>query len=149
MWGTILRDWTEFVFYVIGIGAAILSVWQFRRNSKQERIRWMFEMHRRFYAEAGLGAMRMKIDEGDTQFVQEEKDTALLGQLDNYLNFFEFLAYLWSQKQLSKAEILAMFEFPLKDLSANTSVLDYIWKWGYEWLGELLKELGYPRVHEA
>lgn len=148
MCGTELLAWTEFVFYVVGIGAAVLSVWQYRQNSKQERIRWMFEMHRRFYADAGLCAMRMKIDEGDTRFVQEE-DANLLGQLDNYLNFFEFLAYLWSQKQLSKAEILAMFELPLTDLSANSSVLEYIWKWGYEWLGELLKELGYPRTHEA
>lgn len=102
-----------------------------------------FDLHQRFYSDPTLAEIRIRIEESQTASVPEEKDLLLLAKLDSYLNFCEFVAYLRRENQLNPGEIKAMFEYPLKSLAKNSDVLNYIWKYGYEWLSELLKELGY------
>lgn len=87
--------------------------------------------------------MRVRVDWGDTAFVREDKDTGLLSDLDNFLNFFEFLAYLRRRNELKLSEIQAMFAYPLSTIAKDNAVLEYLRKWGYEELDALLKELRY------
>lgn len=147
MWPSTLGQWIAIIAYVIGAVAAIFSVRQYRKNSKQTRIRWLFDLHQRFYSDPALAEVRILIEENKTGFVREEEDLPLLAKLDSYLNFFEFVAYLRRQNELQIAEITALFEYPLKSLASNSDVLNYVWKYGYEWLSELLKELGYPKEY--
>lgn len=137
------KDCLEIVTYFVGIAVAGGSLWTYRRNSARERTRWLFELYQRFYEQAALRDMRVRIDWGDTAFVQEEKDASLLGDLDNFLNFFEFLAYLRKQRELQLREIQAMFAYPLSTISKDKAILAYLRKYGYEELDALLKELRY------
>ena len=145
MWPHTILKWVSFFAYMIGAAAAISSLLQYRKNSKQARIRWLLELHQRFYSEPPLAEIRILIEEGKTDFVREEQNLSLLANLDSYLNFFEFVGYLHLQKELDITEIKAMFDYPLQSIAKNGDVLNYVWKYGYEWLRELLKELGYPK----
>jgi hypothetical protein len=129
--------------YLVGFAAALGSLWQYRQNSIRERTRWLFELYRRFYEDTSLKAMRIRIDWGDTGFIAEEKDSDLLGDLDNFLNFFEFVAFLKKRSEITVEEIRAMFEYPLKMIAVNGATLAYVRKYGYEELDALLKELRY------
>ncbi|MGH9789570.1 MAG: hypothetical protein ACRD5W_00045 [Candidatus Acidiferrales bacterium] len=137
------KDFLQIVTYVVAIFAAGASWWQYRRNSARERTRWLFELYQRLYEHPALKDMRVRIDWGDTAFVQEEKDASLFGDLDNFLNFFEFLAYLRKQKELHLREIQAMFAYALSTISKDKAVLAYLRKYGYEELDALLKEMRY------
>jgi hypothetical protein len=75
------------------MGAAIFSVWQYRRNSRRERTRWIYDLYRRFWEQPALRKMRERIDWGDTAFLETE-DKEELSDFDDYLNFFEFIGYL-------------------------------------------------------
>lgn len=141
-----METWIEalqIAAYLVGFAAALGSLWQYRQNSIRKRTRWLFELYRRFYEDTSLKAMRIRIDWGDTGFISEEKDSQLLGELDNFLNFFEFLAFLKKRREVTPEEVKAMFEYPLKMLATNGTVLAYIRKYGYEELDALLKELRY------
>lgn len=141
-----MRTWLDVlqvVAYLVGFVAALGSLWQYRSNSVRERTCWLFELYRRFYEESALKSMRIRIDWGDTAFISDEKDSQLLGELDNFLNFFEFLAFLKKRGEITSDEVKAMFEYPLKVVAANGAVLAYVKKYGYEELDALLKELRY------
>jgi len=139
-----IKDWIEIAAYVVAILAALASYLQYRRNSIRERTRWLFELYQRFYEQKTLKAMRIRLDSHDTQFVSEEKDLDLLGELDDFLNFFEFIAYLWKKGELQLEEVRALFAYPLRTIAEDEAVMVYVSKYGYDDdLGALLKELGY------
>ena len=140
---TVIKECLEIAAYIIAILAAVGSVWQYRRNSLRERSRWLFELYQRFYEQKTLKAMRIRLDSHDTKFVTEEKDLDLLGDLDDFLNFFELIAYLWKKGELQIEEVQAMFAYPLRTIVEDEAVMVYVSKYGYdEDLGVLLKELG-------
>ncbi len=73
------------------MAGAVVALWSLRqyfRNSKRERIRWLFDLYHRFYEDAALKQMRMRIDWGDTSFATGEENRQLLQELDDYLTFF-------------------------------------------------------------
>lgn len=137
------KDTLQIVAYFVAIFTAGFSLWQYRRNSARERTRWLFELYQRFYEQPMLRTMRIRIDEHNTEFAAEVKDSELLGDLDNFLNFFEFVAFLRKQGEIKSVEVNAMFAYPLSTLATDKNVLAYIRRYGYEELNALLKELGY------
>ncbi|MGI0085792.1 MAG: hypothetical protein ACREBQ_11995, partial [Nitrososphaerales archaeon] len=44
----------------------------------------------------------------------------------DYLNFFEFLAYLEESRQVERAEILGIFDYYVKNLKSSPAVIAYI-----------------------
>lgn len=142
---TSLKDWVQTCSYLVGAIVALWSLRQYFRNSARERIRWLFDLYHRFYEDASLKQMRIRIDWGDTGFVSEEKDRQLMQEFDDYLNFFEFLAYLLKRGEIKHEEVLAMFDYPLRRIAEDRAVSKYVLRpeYGYEELRDLLKELGY------
>jgi hypothetical protein len=138
-----LDQWLQGATYVIAILAALGSLWQYRRNSKRERTRWLFELYQRFYDQNNLKAMRVRIDGGDTKFITEGRDNFLLADLDDFLNFFELIAYLQKRDDLLRKEVLVMFEYPLRMIAQDQAVFGYVSQYGYDELRGLLKELEY------
>lgn len=61
-----------------------------------------------------------------------------LSELDDFLNFFEFIAYLEKSGQLKRAEIQDIFGYPLDRISSNTALKEYISTYGYENLTKYL-----------
>jgi hypothetical protein len=137
-----LKDWLEVAAYVVAILAAGGSWWQYRRNSARERTRWLFELYQRFYGSPGLQDMFSRIDWAETSFIEQEKPK-LLQKLDEYLNFFEFVAILHKRKELKKDEIVDMFDYPLRKIAQDQPIIKYLRRNGYEQLDALLKDLRY------
>ena len=142
-----MKTTAEFLLAVVGILAAAVAGWTYWKNSKRERTRWLFELYQRFYEREELKPMRARIESGETGFAKEEKDSALLEQLDDYLNFFEFIAYLHERNELKKEEVAAMFDYPLRKIARDEAVSQYLSQpeYGYEGVRELLKDLGYAK----
>ena len=111
---------------VAGVGAAFCALWVYWTNSRRERARWAESLYARFYEKPELKAVREQLDcaPGDptvTELVAKEH-----AALTDYLNFFEFVAYLESSKQLSKGDIQALFSYYLSCLKRHKEVAAYI-----------------------
>lgn len=144
-----LRDCVQTAAYFVGICAAVGSVLQYKRNSQRERSRWLFDQYQRFYSNPILKEMATRIDWGETHFTKDESQRALWGRLDEYLNFFEFIAYLKKTRQLRTEEIKYMFDYPLQQIATDKNVANYFSRKGYSYAGlaGLLQDLGYAREH--
>jgi hypothetical protein len=85
--------------------------------------------------------VREQLDSGDAQKISKvvREESACF---TDYLNFFEFLGYLEKSRQVSRDDILGLFQYYLHNLKANPDVMRYIEdsKNGFERLREMLRQ---------
>src|SRR5262245_27781459 len=120
--------------------AAVFAAFVYRRNSTLERAKWASSLYEKFYEATTLKQMRDRLDcfnmDSVSEIVIREEST-----FTDYLNFFEFIAFLKTSKQLNDSEIDALFGYYLDCLNRHDRVKQYISnpQNGYEGLSELLK----------
>ena len=138
------------IFYMIAatmsaVGTALaagFAAFVYRRNSALERAKWAWTLYEKFYEAPTLKQMRDRLDcVGDSDSVNEiviKEDPAFT----DYLNFFEFIAFLKSSKQLTNSEIESLFGYYLDCLNRHDRLEQYIANAenGYEGLANLLTE---------
>jgi len=125
---------------IAGIVAAFWALWVYGNNSRRERARWAESLYTRFYEKPELKTIRDQLDcaAGDAtvaRLVTEETPA-----LTDYLNFFEFVAYLQSSKQLSGTDVQALFGYYLDCLRRHKDVVGYIRnkEKGFEYLSQIM-----------
>lgn len=141
------KDRVEVVYWIAAtvsaIGTAVaagFAAFVYRRNSVLERAKWASTLYEKFYEADTLKEMRDKLDcskdsDSVNEIVMREEPA-----FTDYLNFFEFIAFLKTSKQLKDAEIEALFGYYLDCLSRHDPVRQYIAdaENGYEGLKGLL-----------
>lgn len=142
-WSEHLRNVAQTISYIIGAIAAILAAVAYRKNARLERSRWLTQLYEKFYERDGLKHVRDSLDQEPAdhpavlKLVREEQSS-----FTDYLNFFEYVVYLKSQKQLTEDDVNAMFQYYLAVLARHKSVRDYIQNHakGYQHLNNWLVE---------
>lgn len=108
-----------------GLVAAFWAVWTYHQNTKLGRAKWMKELYEKFYEREQLKPTRDLLDSGDDQKIDKlvkDEDASFT----DYLNFFEFLAYLEESGQVKRKDMLGIFGYYLENLKSSPSVLAYI-----------------------
>jgi hypothetical protein len=123
--------------------AAGFAAFVYRRNSALERAKWASSLYEKFYEATTFKQMRDRLDcLNDLDSVNEIviREEAVF---TDYLNFFEFIAFLNTSKQLTNSEIEALFGYYLDCLNRHDRVKQYILnpQNGYEGLADLLSKI--------
>jgi hypothetical protein len=111
------------------------------RKVALERATWLSSLYSKFYEAPDLKRIRKVLDENLPDAPQVED---LLRNEDpdltDYLNFFEFMAYLEARGQLSRRDVAALFDYYLRLLSKHKDVRRYVLddRNGYGYLKKLL-----------
>ena len=146
------------IFGIVGaiaaIIGAIIAVPAYRQNSRLNRTKWLESLFERFYESDRYVIVRDVIDDnmdGNNMDALELAIANALGKssdnragriaLNNYLNFFEFVANLEVLKQLKKEELDLLFSYDLDQLKKHSILRPYIddTKNEFENLSDLLK----------
>lgn len=142
-----LKETLEIVSMIAGTFSAIGTVVAvgfaavvYYRNSAFERAKWASALYEKFYEETTLKQLRDRLDclrdsDSVNEIVIREEPA-----FTDYLNFFEFIAFLKSSKQLKDSEIEALFGYYLDCLNRHDRVKQYVSnpENGYEGLAKLL-----------
>lgn len=133
------------IFTIIGTVATIAAVgWAafvYAKNSRLERAKWLASLYEKFYEKEHLKPIRDKLDCDDAvsfdiaKLIREES-----AEFTDYLNFFEFVAFLKNSNQLKYEEVEQLFGYYLNCLNQRKNVQAYIENKGYELLKDLLNE---------
>jgi hypothetical protein len=141
------KERVEIVYMIAGTISAVGTVlaagfaaFVYQRNSTFERAKWASSLYDKFYEGPNLKQARDKLDcltDSDSVneiVIREDAD------FTDYLNFFEFIAFLKISKQLKNSEIEALFGYYLDCLNRHDRVKQYISnpENGYEGLAQLL-----------
>lgn len=127
----------------VAVGVAAFVYW---KNSRLERAKWLATLYEKFYEKDGLKEIREILDCDDdvsleiTNLIRQEPS-----KFTDYLNFFEFVAFLKKSKQLKIDEIDDLFGYYLDCLSQREEMREYVSKRGYELLAQLLLEFSEKR----
>ena len=145
-----LTDWgalSQVIYNLLGslaaIGTVVAAIWAvtvYKNNSKLERARWASNLYEKFYEKDQLKRIR---DELDCDSDREEVRELVLKEpsdFTDYLNFFEFVAFLEHSKQLGSEEITDLFGYYIGCLKSHDSVRGYVREKGYERLTNLLEK---------
>ena len=141
------KDRVEIVYMMMAtisaVGTALavgFAAFVYRRNSALARAKWASSLYEKFYEATTLKQIRDRLDRfNDVDSVNEiviREEPAFT----DYLNFFEFIAFLRASKQLKDSEIEALFGYYLDCLNRHDRVKQYISNPvnGYEGLTTLL-----------
>lgn len=141
------KDRVQIVYMIAGtisaVGtalAAAFAAFVYQRNSAFERAKWSSSLYEKFYEGTTLKQIRERLDcVKDLDSVNEIVIREEPGFTD-YLNFFEFIAFLKTTKQLKDSEIETLFGYYLDGLNRHDRVKQYISNAenGYEGLAKLL-----------
>jgi len=156
-----IKDFGPLGQFLSGLGTivlALLALWarqNYRRQVSLEQMRWLQQLYDSFYNSERYKEVRQVIDYdelGQTMELLRRGDAdphqlslperAQLDQFTDYLNFFEWLAYLEEEKQLTFKQLDTMFGYYLARLSQvdkNHQLRQYIRDNGYEQLHRLLE----------
>jgi hypothetical protein len=121
--------------------SVFVAVLTYRKNSALERARWLSSLYSKFYEALDLKRVRQTLDDSSPNSPQVRE---LIQQEDagftDYLNFFEFMAYLEVCGQLSRTDVAALFDYYLRVLSRHEDVREYVEndRNGYAYLKKLL-----------
>lgn len=121
--------------------SAFYAVRTYRKNATLEHAKWLFSLYEKFYEKEHLKDIRNKLDCKETtkeveNFVKNEPF-----EFTDYLNFFEFVAFLKKSDQITFNEIDDLFGYYLNCISRHKSVRNYLKPNGYELLNDLLNEM--------
>lgn len=144
---SVIKDCFEIAFYFVSSLAVFFSAWTYRRNSSRERSQWIYELYKRFWDDETLQQIRLHLDWGGTSCLNV--NDPMNPALDNYLNFFEFIAFRWMKKELPAKEIDSMFGYFLEQIGTRSDFRAYLERYGYEQLSALLLKLGYSEKYYA
>lgn len=111
------------------------------RKVALERATWLSSLYSKFYEAPDLKRIRKILDDNPPGAPQVEELTRNEDpDLTDYLNFFEFMAYLEVRGQLGRRDVAALFDYYLRLLSKHKDVRRYVSddRNGYGYLKKLL-----------
>jgi len=132
------------------VSTVVLALLTFRTNLKVRRAEWLSTLYDSFYVKSELKAIRAALDYRGSEHDEllscidsDQENWVRLEPLVDYLNFFEFIAVLWTMNQLSITEIELMFGYYLRLLGKEPSVVEFCRENEFKNLIRLLEKLGY------
>lgn len=134
---------TSIVAMIAAIGtmvAALTAVFVYLRNSKLERAKWALSLYEKFYERRELKKIRDILDNDTDHADVSSLVLKCSADFTDYLNFFEFVAFLEKERHLRRAEVKALFDYYLRCLNRHPRVINFIRENGYEDLDRLLTD---------
>jgi len=150
-WLGVHKDAVQATAVVLGSISFGYGVLQYRDTLRLRRAEWLQKLFTSFYEKAGYRQMREILD-GRHRNPGESAMHAItrLGkesELDDYLNFFEFLAGLRALRQVHRKDALTLFEYWIQRLRSDQEIVAYINGFGYENLWRLLPQVPFSVRH--
>lgn len=136
-WTSVITAFTSTATLV----AVTIAVLTYRRNAQIERAKWTLILYEKFYEKPDLKRVREILDsEPDNEEVTQMVANCPGAEFPDYLNFFEYVAFLIRKKHLNIEDVKAHFDYYIRCLKRHPSVLGFIKESGFEGLDKLLKD---------
>jgi hypothetical protein len=135
-----LTDISAIAGAVAALFAIYWGLYQYSRNSRLERARWLASLYEKFYEKENLKKVRQILDsETENSSEADRLISEEAPEFTDYLNFFEFVAVLKKSRQLKSNEIEDLFHYYLDCLETSPKIREYLAAKGYEHLDQFLR----------
>ncbi len=139
------KDLIDLLFKIISAIGVIIAVITYSRNVSVKKAEWLWNLYQKFFENEQHKTIRKYLIYKPERFGKlfdsdiTEDDEVLIEKVDDFLNFFEFIASLKKLRQINEKEIDMMFDYYLTAIGENVHLKEYIEKEGFENLTLLIK----------
>lgn len=126
------------ILALIGVYIAVLTYRSQRIIKKGEWLKSLFE---KFYENPTYKEVRRWLDNKEMERKVNSEDDAVSEddeKFTDFLNFFEFIANLENEHQITFKDVLNLFDYYLKEIKQSPVCMQWIKKYGFEKLDGLL-----------
>lgn len=140
---------------VAAVAIAIPAVLAYRESLRLRRTEWLHKLFQEYYSAATYRPIRQLLDTPggrarlsqtlvklaahESRLSPEESKT--LYDLTDFLSFFEFIAFLRSEGALTLEDCKVLFHYYLQLLAQQRDVIDFMKRYGYGLMLQLLGEI--------
>jgi hypothetical protein len=139
------KDLIDLLFKIISAIGVIIAVITYWRNVSVKKAEWLWNLYQKFFENEQHKTIRRYLVYKPERFEKlfdsniTEDDEVLIEKVDDFLNFFEFIASLKKLRQINEKEIDMMFDYYLTAIGENVHLKGYIETEGFENLTLLIK----------
>jgi len=136
-----LVEWVQLFSYIFSVVAIIIALRTYSSNKKLKRAEWIKSLFEKFYENQNYKNARKWLDFGEIENeLSDDKDHLKEEQISDFLNFFEFIATLEKEKQITQTEIEHLFAYYLTKIKESDFCKKYIEAYKFENLKTLLNK---------
>ncbi|MGL5891800.1 MAG: DUF4760 domain-containing protein, partial [Bacteroidia bacterium] len=132
--------------------SALFAASTYYRNGRLERAKWLNTLHEKFFIENKFSEIRRLLDYKEPSDLysslaasfpnrNDKNNIDLEEKLVDYLNFFEFIATLNKQGQLSQSEINSTFGYYISKLNSHKWLIESLKTHEFKNLPSLIEEI--------
>jgi hypothetical protein len=138
------KEWFD-----IGIKAlALIGVYIAAINYRSQRIikkgEWLKSLFEKFYENDAYKEVRRWLDNKEIETKINCEDDSISDEdekFTDFLNFFEFIANLENENQISIKDVTNLFDYYLQEIKGSSVCMQWVKKYGFEKLDNLLNKI--------
>ncbi len=141
---TYLKDWLDFGIKALGLIAVVIAALGYYKQVKIKKGEWLQLLFEKFYENDSYKIVRKWIDNHEIEKRITSDDTSISEdeeKFTDFLNFFEFIANLEAEKQISTKDVTNLFDYYLRKIKSSSICIAWIKKYGFEKLDYLLNKI--------
>lgn len=139
-------NWNKFrgdstlILAISGIIGGTFTLFTYWENTRLRRAEWLSSLYEKFFIESYYTKIRRLLDNSPEKTPNIEKQIKAEEEEDfvNYLNFFQYIAYLEKHHHLAMEEINDMFRYYISHLDDHCFVKQYLRDNGFDLLCGLI-----------
>lgn len=140
-----VKDIFDVVAKLTAGGGIVFAAFNYRNQTRTKRAEWLKSLFEKFYEKNEFKEVRKWIESGEIENKINNDDNSVTDEEEkvaDYLNFFEFIANLESDRQLKRKDVNNLFEYYLRKIKNSEKCMDWINRkdYGFEKLRNLLSK---------
>ena len=138
------KNWIDIVIKIIALIGVYIAATNYRSQRIIKKGEWLKSLYEKFYENATYKDVRRWLDNKeieskinlDDDYISDDDE-----KFTDFLNFFEFIANLEDEGQISAKDVLNLFDYYLRKIKQSPICKQWIKSYGFEKLDGLLNKI--------
>ncbi|MDO6434688.1 hypothetical protein Q4E93_29020 [Flavitalea sp. BT771] len=137
---TVWVEWGAKVIGALGTGAGVLiAAISYRNQTRIKRAEWIKSLFEKFFEDPTYKDVRGWLDYNElAEKLSAPEKRSNEEKFTDFLNFFEFIGVLYSNKQLTYKQVCDVFNYYLRKIKSDADCQQWIDQYGFSKLKALL-----------
>lgn len=140
----ILKEWIDIIFKALALISVYIAAISYRRQRIIRKGEWLKSLFEKFYENPTYKDVRRWLETKELETKINSEDNLVSAddeKFTDFLNFFEFIANLENDHQITTTDALNLFDYYLHQIRNSPVCMQWIHKYGFDKLDGLLKKI--------
>ncbi len=138
------KDWVDISIKALALVGVYIAAINYRSQRIIKKGEWLQSLFEKFYESDNYKQVRRWIDNQEIEKKINLDDSVISDDKEkftDFLNFFEFIATLEAEHQISTKDVINLFDYYLRKIKSSSICITWIKKYGFEKLNSLLNKI--------